>query len=345
MTQKKEKPSPIRPDAPVTVLGAGSYGTALAIQVSRSGHPTKLWARNSEHIRRLAEERVNTRYLPGCQFPDALKPESDLQAAVSGVTHIIVSVPSHAMRELLETLKPLLKPGQKLACAAKGLEPDSCKLMHEVYEEVLGPQYPFAIISGPTFAKEVGKGMPTAVTVASVDQAVAEEFAAFLHYGVFRAYTANDVVGVEVGGAAKNVLAIAVGAADGLGFGANTRALMITRGLAEIMRLSEAMGGDRDTLMGLAGLGDLLLTCTDDQSRNRRMGMALAAGKSVAQAQEEIGQVVEGVRVAREVSRLATRLKVEMPISQQVARVLHEGVPLTEAFRILTSRPSKAEMA
>lgn len=345
MTQKNQKPSPIRPDAPVAVLGAGSYGTALAIQVSRSGHPTSLWARNAGHIQRLAAERANARYLPGCKFPDSLKPESDLAAAVNGITHIIVSVPSHAIRELLEMLKPLLKPGQKLACAAKGLEPDSCKLMHEVFEEVLGPKFPLAIISGPTFAKEVGKGMPTAVTVASADQNVAEEFAAFLHYGVFRAYTANDVVGVEVGGAVKNVLAIAVGAADGLGFGANTRALMITRGLAEIMRLSEAMGGDRDTLMGLAGLGDLLLTCTDDQSRNRRMGMALAAGKSVAQAQQDIGQVVEGVRVAREVARLATRLQVEMPISQQVARVLHEEVPLTEAFHVLTSRPSKAEMA
>jgi glycerol-3-phosphate dehydrogenase (NAD(P)+) len=345
MTQKNQKPSPIRADAPIAVLGAGSYGTALAIQVSRSGHPTSLWARNAAHIQRLAAERVNARYLPGCKFPDSLRPEADLAAAIDGITHIIVSVPSHAMRELLEALKPLLKPGQKLACAAKGLEPDSCKLMHEVFEEVLGPSFPLAIISGPTFAKEVGKGMPTAVTVASTDQTVAEEFAAFLHSGVFRAYTANDVVGVEVGGAVKNVLAIAVGAADGLGFGANTRALMITRGLAEIMRLGEALGGDRDTLMGLAGLGDLLLTCTDDQSRNRRMGLALAAGKSVAQAQEDIGQVVEGVRVAREVARLATRLKVEMPISQQVARVLHEGVSPIEAFRVLTSRPSRAEMA
>ncbi|MGH8458047.1 MAG: NAD(P)H-dependent glycerol-3-phosphate dehydrogenase, partial [Nevskiales bacterium] len=288
---------------------------------------------------------VNARYLPGCKFPDSLKPQPDLATAVSDVVHMIVAVPSHAVRELLETLKPLLRPGQKLACAAKGLEPDSCKLMHEVFAEVLGPEFPLAIISGPTFAREVGKGMPTAVTVASADQAVAEEFVAFLHSGVFRAYTANDVVGVEVGGAVKNVLAIAVGAADGLGFGANTRALMITRGLAEIMRLGEALGGERDTLMGLAGLGDLLLTCTDDQSRNRRMGLALAAGKSVQQAQQDIGQVVEGVRVAREVVRLATRLKVEMPISQQVARVLHEGVSPIEAFRVLTSRPPKAEMA
>ncbi len=345
MTQKKHQPSSLSASAPIAVLGAGSYGTALAIQVSRSGHPTTLWARDAAHIGRLATERLNSRYLPGCKFPDSLKPEADLAAAIQGVAHIIVAVPSHAVRALLQTLKPLLRPGHKLACAAKGLEPDSCKLMHEVFAEVLRPDFPLAIISGPTFAKEVGKGMPTAVTVASVDQSVAEEFAAFLHSGVFRAYTANDVVGVEVGGAVKNVLAIAVGAADGLGFGANTRALMITRGLAEIMRLGEALGGDRDTLMGLAGLGDLLLTCTDDQSRNRRMGLALAAGKSVQQAQDEIGQVVEGVRVAREVVRLATRLKVEMPISQQVARVLHEGISPIEAFRVLTSRPSKAEMS
>jgi glycerol-3-phosphate dehydrogenase (NAD(P)+) len=341
----KPKPAPIPKDAPVAVLGAGSYGTALAIQVSRSGHPTTLWGRNGEHIAQLVAERVNTRYLPGCKFPAPLRPETGLAAAIDGVIHIIVAVPSHAVRGLLESLKPLLKPGQKLACAAKGLEPDSCKLMHEVFAEVLGAGYPLAIISGPTFAKEVAKGMPTAVTVACTDQAVAEEFAAFLHAGVFRAYTANDVVGVEVGGAVKNVLAIAVGAADGLGFGANTRALMITRGLAEIMRLGEALGGERETLMGLAGLGDLLLTCTDDQSRNRRMGLALAAGKSVQQAQAEIGQVVEGVRVAKEVATLASRLRVEMPISQQVARVLHEGVSPIEAFKVLTSRPSKAESA
>lgn len=341
MTQKK--PSPVSRDAPVAVLGAGSYGTALAIQVSRSGHATTLWARDAAHIHRLANERVNARYLPGCIFPDSLRPEADLAAAIRGVEHLIVAVPSHAVRDLLVMLKPLLVPGQKLACAAKGLEPESCKLMHEVFAEALGHDYPYAIISGPTFAKEVGKGMPTAVTVAAEDPEVAAEFAAFLHFGVFRAYTATDVVGVEVGGAAKNVLAIAVGAADGLGFGANTRALLITRGLAEIMRLGEALGGDRDTLMGLAGLGDLLLTCTDDQSRNRRLGLALAAGKSVQQAQDDIGQVVEGVRVAREVVRLATRLEVEMPISQQVARVLNEGVSLIEAFRVLTSRPSRAE--
>lgn len=339
------EPKPIRPDQPIAVLGAGSYGTALAIQLSRSGHPTTLWARDAAHIARLAAERINARYLPGCPFPQPLQPVADLAAAVAGVMHIIVAVPSHAVRGLLQSLKPLLRPGQKLACAAKGLEPDSCKLMHEVFAETLGADGLLAIVSGPTFAREVGKGMPTAVTVASAHAAVAEEFAAFLHSGVFRAYTAHDVVGVEVGGAAKNVLAIAVGAADGLGFGANTRALMITRGLAEIMRLGEALGGERDTLMGLAGLGDLLLTCTDDQSRNRRMGLALAAGKSVQQAQDEIGQVVEGVRVAREVARLASRLKVEMPISQQVARVLHEGISPIEAFRVLTSRPSKAESA
>jgi glycerol-3-phosphate dehydrogenase (NAD(P)+) len=344
MTTKKAVPPPVAKDAPIAVLGAGSYGTALAIQLARSGHPTRLWARDAGHITRLAGERVNARYLPGCRFPALLSPVADLQSAIGGITHAIIAVPSHAVRALLEKLKPMLGPGQKLACAAKGLEPDSCKLMHEVFAEVLGRGFPLAIVSGPTFASEVGKGMPTAVTVASADPAVAAEFAAFLHSGVFRAYTATDVVGVEVGGAVKNVLAIAVGAADGLGFGANTRALMITRGLAEIMRLGEALGGERETLMGLAGLGDLLLTCTDDQSRNRRMGLALAAGKSVQQAQDEIGQVVEGVRVAKEVVRLAARLKVEMPISQQVARVLHEGVSPIEAFRALTSRPSKAEM-
>jgi glycerol-3-phosphate dehydrogenase (NAD(P)+) len=246
---------------------------------------------------------------------------------------------------VLRIAAPLLEPQQGIISAVKGLEPETGKLVHEVMQDIVGTGRKLAVISGPTFAREVGLGMPTAVTVASADRAYAEKVVQALHGHGFRAYTSDDVIGVEVGGSVKNVLAIAVGIADGLGLGANTRAGMITRGLAEITRLGEAMGGRRETFMGLAGLGDLVLTCTDDQSRNRRLGLALAAGKGVEQAQAEIGQVVEGVRVAREVARLAARLNVEMPISQQVARVLHEGVSPIEAFRVLTSRPSKAESA
>jgi len=215
--------------------------------------------------------------------------------------------------------------------------------VHEVVESIVGTGHRFAVISGPTFAKEVGLGMPTAVTVASSDADYAEKVVHALHGNGFRAYTSDDVIGVEVGGSIKNVLAIAVGIADGLGLGANTRAGVITRGLAEIMRLGEAMGGRRETFMGLAGLGDLVLTCTDDQSRNRRMGLALAKGKTVAQAAAEIRQVVEGVRVAPEVLRLARKHGVEMPIAEQVVAVLAGTITPVDAVRALATRPPRAE--
>ncbi|MGH8530115.1 MAG: NAD(P)H-dependent glycerol-3-phosphate dehydrogenase [Nevskiales bacterium] len=332
-----------KPAAVVAVLGAGSYGTALAIQFARNGHATLLWGRDATALAEMERVRVNTRYLPDCPFPEKLHAVSDLPAALTQATDIVIALPSHAVRETLRQLKPLLRREQHLACAAKGFENDTGKLMHEVFAEELGRRRAIAIISGPTFAKEVGRGVPTAVTVASRDMRLAERFAEYLHGQGFRAYTSDDVIGVEVGGAVKNVLAIGVGAADGLGAGANTRALMITRGLAEMMRLSQALGGKRDTMIGLAGLGDLVLTCTDNQSRNRRMGLLLAGGKSVDEAQKEIGQVVEGVRVAPEVRRLAQRHQLEMPISEMVYRVLYEGLPPTIAAHILKERPLRAE--
>ena len=256
----------------------------------------------------------------------------------------MVSVPSHALRETLERLSQHMQPGQRLIWATKGLEPESAKLPHVVAAEVLGESRPTAVLSGPSFAGEVGRGWPTAVTIASADEAFADDMAAAFHDGVFRVYTSDDVAGVGVGGAVKNVLAIAVGISDGLGFGANARALLITRGLSEMVRLGEHFGGKRETFMGMAGLGDLLLTCTDDQSRNRRMGLALAAGKDVDGAQREIRQVVEGVRVAREVDRIANQLGVEMPIAHQAYCVLHEGVTPQQAVRVLTGRPSRDEI-
>lgn len=327
----------------VGVIGAGSYGTALAIQLARRGTPTMLWGRSAGETARMQSARENQRYLPGCAFPPPLTATSDLAAVVAAADDLLVVVPSHAVRDVLARLRPLLRPGQGIACAAKGFEPGTGKLMHEVFAEELGEQWPFAVISGPTFAGELGRGLPTAVTIASADAAFAQRLAEALHGDGFRAYTADDVIGVEIGGSAKNVLAIAVGVADGLHLGANTRAALITRGLAEIMRLGVALGANPETLMGLSGVGDLVLTCTDNQSRNRRMGLLLAKGASVDDAIREIQQVVEGVKAAPEVRRLAHRLGVEMPITEQVCRLLEGQISAMDAVRALADRPQKAE--
>jgi len=256
---------------------------------------------------------------------------------------VLVVVPSHAFRSVLQTVRPLLPADHRVCWATKGLEAGSGRLLHEVAEEVLGRAVPLAVISGPTFAREVAEGLPTAVTVAARDQAFARELAQRLHTETFRAYTSDDVIGVEVGGAVKNVLAIAAGIADGLGFGANARTALITRGLVEIMRLSELLGGRHDTLMGLAGLGDLVLTCTDNQSRNRRLGLALGTGQTLTAALAAIDQVVEGVQTAREVHALAQRIGVEMPITEQVYAVLYQGVAPKQAVHALLTRELKPE--
>lgn len=328
----------------IAAIGAGSWGTALAIQLARTGVKTHLWGRDSDAIQGMQEARENSQYLPDCPFPDSLHPEPSLEATLDGADDLLVTVPSHALRETLERVSPYLTSQQRVIWATKGLEPESAKLPHQVAAEVLGESRATAVLSGPSFAAEVGRGLPTAVTIASSDEAFADDMALAFHDGTFRVYTSDDVVGVGVGGAVKNVLAIAVGISDGLGFGANARALLITRGLSEMVRLGEPFGGRRETFMGMAGLGDLLLTCTDDQSRNRRMGLALAAGKGVRAAQKEIRQVVEGVRVAREVNRIAQQLGVEMPIAHEAYRVLHEGATPQDAVRVLTGRPSRDEI-
>ena len=325
----------------IAVFGAGSYGTSLAIQLARNGCDTLLWGRNPETMRALREARANTRYLPDCPFPAKLR-VTDVLADAAAIEFWLLAVPSHALGALLEDLAPLAAGSRKVACATKGFEPGTQRLPHEVVAHALG-NVPFAIISGPTFAKEVGRGLPSAITIASRAPGFAAETADAMHGPGMRAYTSDDVIGVQVGGGVKNVIAIAVGAADGLGLGANTRALLITRGMRETMRLGEAMGGKRETLMGLAGMGDLVLTCTDDQSRNRRLGKAIGQGRSAQDAMEEIGQVVEGVGNAQEVYALAQRYQVEMPITEQVYRVLHDGVPVRQAFYELSSRPPGAE--
>ena len=331
------------PKPTVAVLGSGSWGTALAVHLGRTGHRTILWGIETDELMAMTRDRVNSRYLPGVTLPERVEIEHDFARAVGDADQLLIVVPSHAFREVLERAKPLLKAGQRVAWATKGFELATGKLPHEVAAEVLGPGVPMAVLSGPTFAKEVGAGLPSAMVVASKDADYAMQLARGISGENFRAYASSDMIGVEVGGAVKNVLAIGAGISDGLGFGANTRVALITRGLAEMMRLGVALGAERDTFMGLAGLGDLVLTCTDNQSRNRRCGLLLAAGKTAEQAQAEIGQVVEGVLAARAVHDVARRLGVEMPISEQIYQVLYAGVPAKEAVYALMGRTIKAE--
>ena len=291
----------------------------------------------------MREERVNSRYLPGATFPDNVEAFVELDECLEDVGDILIVVPSHGFREILEAIKPLLKNGARICWATKGFELHTGKLPHVVAAEVLGAERPVAVLSGPTFAKEVGEGLPTALTIAANDAGFAQDLAVTLSGDNFRAYTSDDMVGVEVGGAVKNVLAIGAGMSDGLGFGANTRVALITRGLVEMMRLGVALGAKRETFMGLAGMGDLMLTCTDNLSRNRRMGLALAAGKSVEEAQEEIQQVVEGVLAAEAVQEVADKLGIEMPICHQVYRILYEGASPREAVGALMRRDLKSE--
>jgi len=326
----------------MTVIGAGSWGTALAILLAREGHPTQLWGRDSAQRSAMRETRRNLRYLPAAQFPQSLHVSQDLAAALAGPRDALIAVPSHAFRETLTLIKTHLSPSTRIAWATKGFEMSTGLLPHQVVREVLGDR-PGAVLSGPTFAKEVGAGLPTAMTIASQDEQFSKELALSLSGPNFRAYTQTDIMGVEVGGAVKNVIAIGSGIADGMGFGANTRVALITRGLAEMMRLGVKLGASRETFMGLAGLGDLVLTCTDDQSRNRRFGMALGRGESAAQAQNAIDQVVEGVPASRAVCEVALRLGVDMPICLEVYRIMYENKPVHAAVAALMGREVRSE--
>lgn len=329
---------------PIAVLGAGSWGTALAIQLTRAGHDVLLWGNEPEHIAHLAKERCNQQYLPDVRFPDSLQLTDSLEQALASPAWILIAIPSHAYRSFLHENAHLFKAETGIAWASKGLERGTAKLIHQVVAEELPQCHKTAVMSGPTFAGEVARNLPTAITVASASEDFSRQISDDLHSGRFRVYLSTDLIGVELGGSVKNVLAIAAGAADGLGFGANTRAALITRGLAEMMRLGEAMGGQRETFMGLAGMGDLILTCTDNQSRNRRTGMLLAQGKTLQQVHEEIGQAIEGINTAKEVMNLANKYNIEMPISEQVYRVLYENRPINEAVSTLLSRTTTQEI-
>lgn len=327
----------------LAVLGAGSWGTSLAILIAQNGFRTLLWGRDAARQAQLAHERENTRYLPGVRFPEDLLIREDLLATVEAAGHVLLAAPSHAFRATLEAIKDRLAADAVLAWASKGLEPATGRLLSQVATEVLGEKRAIGLISGPTFAKEVAHGLPTAVAVAARDVTSAETIASWLRNERVRVYTGCDLVGVELGGAVKNVLAIATGISDGLGLGANARAALITRGLAEMRRLTEALGGKPETVMGLAGIGDLVLTCTDNQSRNRQVGMALGKGRTLQVTLAEIGQVAEGVVTAREVHHLAQRLRVDMPITEQVYRVLFENLSPQAAVDALLKREARPE--
>lgn len=327
----------------IAVLGAGSWGTALAMLLGRNKFHVNLWSHTDKHATQMQNDRENNRYLSGLTFPETLDVTSDLKAAITDVIDILIVVPSHAFRNTLQLLKPLLNDSHRIAWATKGLEAGSYKLLHQVAREELGENIPLAIISGPTFAKEVAQGLPGAVTIASDNQTFALDWAKNLHNNHFRAYTGEDVIGVELGGACKNVIAIAAGIADGMGFGANARAALIARALAEITRLGISLGAKAETFTGLTGLGDLVLTCTDNQSRNRRTGIALGEGKDLDVVIKEIGQVVEGVATAKEVVALAQKQKIDMPITEQVYNVLYNNTSPENAVNALFNRTIKNE--
>ncbi|MDP4491448.1 NAD(P)H-dependent glycerol-3-phosphate dehydrogenase [Vibrio sp. AH4] len=328
----------------MTVIGAGSYGTSLAISLARNGANIVLWGHDAEHMARLDADRANHEFLPGIAFPDTLIIETDLQKAVQASRDLLVVVPSHVFGIVLKSLQPHLRADSRICWATKGLEPETGRLLQDVAHDVLGDSYPLAVLSGPTFAKELAMGMPTAISVASPDVQFVRDLQEKIHCSkTFRVYANSDFIGMQLGGAVKNVIAIGAGMSDGIGFGANARTALITRGLAEMTRLGAALGAQPETFMGMAGLGDLVLTCTDNQSRNRRFGLALGQGKDVDTAQTDIGQVVEGYRNTKEVWMLAKRMGVEMPIVEQIYQVLYQGKDARLAAQDLLARDKKME--
>ncbi|MGM0565082.1 MAG: NAD(P)H-dependent glycerol-3-phosphate dehydrogenase [Pseudomonadota bacterium] len=327
------------------VLGAGSWGTAMASVTAANGIRTILWGRNPEQMASMAESHSNERYLPGLPLPDALEFTADLDYALSEASELMIVTPSSAFRETVARCRDYLHKNPQLCWATKGLEYGSNQFLHDVARDEAGIDLDMAVISGPSFAGEVVRQMPTAVTVAANRSDYAQKIAGYLHnHSWFRAYTSDDMVGVQLGGAVKNVLAIAAGIADGMGFGMNTRAGLITRGLNTIVQLGVELGGHTETFMGLAGMGDLILTCSDDQSRNRRFGLALARGEGVEAAQKSIGQAVEGIKSAKAAWELAQQHQVDMPIVEQVYAIIYEDKDPQQAVIDLLKREQKDEV-
>lgn len=324
----------------IALLGSGSWGTAVAIHLAKVGHKVLLWGHNPQHVAHMAEHRRNNRYLPDVVFPENLHPSSDLNQCVQEADYVIIAVPSHAFADLLTRLD---KVHQGLAWLTKGLDPESNQLLSELVANKFGTDFPIAVISGPSFAKEIARFLPTALTLASNNLTYQRKLHELFHHDNIRVYLSDDLIGVQLCGAVKNVLAIACGISDGLGYGANAKAALITRGLAEMSRLGLSLGAHLETFIGLAGVGDLVLTCTDDQSRNRRFGLLLGQQISIKNAEKQIGQVVEGKHNAAQVCAMAQKNQIEMPICQQINDLLQNKINATQAVNNLMSRPAQEE--
>ena len=327
----------------IAVIGAGSWGTALAVHFARAGRPVHLWARDERLVARMIASGANDRYLPDVPLPPAVVPTSSLGDALEGTQFVVVAVPSHGLRTVIRTAAPLIPRDAVVVSAAKGLEGESLRRMSEVIEEETGGELPVVVLSGPSFAVEVARGLPTALLAASSDSRAAARVQEQFRGRGLRLYASDDVAGVEIGGALKNVIAIAAGVVEGLGLGQNALAALITRGLAEITRLARREGAQMETLMGLAGLGDLVLTCTGNLSRNRFVGEELGKGRTLAEITAALSEVAEGINTARAVKKLADRAGLEMPITNEVNAVLYDGKPARDAVFELMSRPLREE--
>lgn len=328
--------------SPIAVLGAGSWGTALAIHLAKQGSSVRLWDISKTHVLAMRDARENERYLPGIIFPESLSLVEHLGEALEGVQDVLCVPPSHAFRHLLADCQPLLKNDARIIWATKGIDPDSYELLDQVATKILGERS-YAVLSGPSFAKEVAQGLPTSLTVASNNKILSGDLVNRFHCEHFRLYTSDDMIGVQIGGALKNVYAIAAGISDGLGYGANARCALITRALNELMSLGLAMGANQQTFTGLSGIGDLVLTCTDNQSRNRRFGLALGEGKTIKQAEAEINQVIEGKTTVLQAVALAKRHHIAMPIAEQIHAIISGQVDPQQAWQEMLSAGSKAE--
>jgi glycerol-3-phosphate dehydrogenase (NAD(P)+) len=327
----------------IAIIGAGSWGTALAVIAARAGHSVRLWSRSAAVVNSINQQRVNSRYLSSTSIPEAVTATADINAALHDVSMVLLAVPSHAARETLAAMSSQLFEAAILVNIAKGIEVESGKRISEIAKEVVAGTHPFVCLSGPSFAKEVVEGHPTAIVAASENAAAARAVQMDLSFENLRIYTNADVVGTEIGGSVKNVMAIAAGMTAGLGFGSNSVAALITRGLAEITRLARREGAQLETLMGLAGLGDLVLTCTGSLSRNRFVGEQLGKGRTLEQITAELSEVAEGINTARAVKKLADRAGLEMPITNEVNAVLYDGKPALDAVSELMSRPLREE--
>jgi glycerol-3-phosphate dehydrogenase (NAD(P)+) len=328
----------------IAIIGGGSWGTALAVVAARAGHEVLLWSRNPDVVRSINEDRVNSRYLKSVQIPSSVTATSELNTTLGAAELVLFAAPSHAARELLTTISPHLNEASIIVSVSKGIEIETGKRISEIAKEVIGTTNRFVCLSGPSFAKEVVNGHPTAIVAASKDAAAARTVQNDLSFENLRIYTNTDVIGTEIGGSVKNVMAIAAGMAAGLGFGSNSVAALITRGLAEITRFARREGAQVETLMGLAGLGDLVLTCTGTLSRNRFVGEELGKGRTLEEIAAELNEVAEGIKTARAVKQLADRANLEMPIVNEVNAVLYTGKSAREAVAELMNRPLREEV-